>query len=99
MAKKAPAKVNNFKVNKPTIAKSRNIQPLLYIKKREVEEVKPVVNGKVADEKLIHKPGKVVIEFNPPVITKGVKNGPKQNSRRGTRTAKNKGGPSSPRRE
>lgn len=99
MAKKAPAKVNNFKVNKPTIAKSRNIQPLLHIKKREVEEVKPVVNGKVADEKLIRKPGKIVREFNPPVIIKGVKNGPKQNSRRGTRTTKNRSGPSSSKRK
>lgn len=82
---KPPAKVNNYKVNKPIVAKSRNIQPSIYIKPREVEEVKQVVNGKVADEKLIHKAGKKAPAPKPPVIVKGGKNGQKQNTRQRTK--------------
>ena len=36
--KTAPAKVNNYLKNKPTIAKSRNVYPA-YRKRRDVEEV------------------------------------------------------------
>jgi hypothetical protein len=85
MSKREPVKVNNFKVNKPVVAKSKNIQPLIYIEKREVEEVKPVVNGEVADEKLIHKPKKKEVMVNPPVIKKGAKKSSKTNRRPSSR--------------
>ncbi len=72
--KKAPAKVNNYLKNKPTIAQSRNVYPT-YRKPRNVEEVKPVVNGKVADEKLIHKPVPAEPKQYFPVIEKGTTDG------------------------
>lgn len=72
--KKAPAKVNNYLKNKPTIAQSRNVYPS-YRKPRNVEEVKPVVNGKVADENLIHKPTLVEPEQFFPIIQKDKSDG------------------------
>lgn len=81
---KPPAKVNNFKVNKPVVAKPRVTQPTIYIKPRNVEEVKPVVNAKVADEKLIHKPKKKQAP-KPPVIVKGGKGGQKRSTRQGSK--------------
>lgn len=77
---KPPAKVNNFKTNKVTVAKSRNVEPMIYIKARNIEDVQPVVNGEVADKNLIHKPKPSKLP-KPPIITKGNKNGPKQKSR------------------
>lgn len=65
---KPPAKINNYKVNKPVVAKSRNIEPMIYIKPRDVEEVKPVVNSKAAGKGLIRKPGSKKSEKKPPVI-------------------------------
>lgn len=50
-----PAKVNNFLVGKPTIRKSRDVD--IGRVSRNVNEVIQVVNGKIADESLIHKPG------------------------------------------
>jgi len=86
--KAAPAKVNNYLKNKPTVAKSRNVYPVKK-KQRDVEEIKPVVNGKVADENLIHKPA--LKDANPffPVIEKGKSNGPtKKSSKRRTGNSK-----------
>ena len=77
--KKAPAKVNNYTNNKPTMAQSRNIYPIKR-PKRDVEEIKPVVNGKVADENLIHKPASDVGQQFFPVIEKGNTNGPTKKS-------------------
>ena len=77
--KKAPAKVNNYLNNKPTIAQSRNVYPS-YRKPRNVEEIKPVVNGKIADEKLIHKPALAEAEQFFPVIEKGNTDGPTKRS-------------------
>lgn len=68
---KPPAKINNFKVNKPVVAKPRNLGPLIFIKPREVEEVKQVVNKKVADEKLIHKAKEVKEKVVAPTVSKG----------------------------
>ena len=86
--KKAPAKVNNYLKNKPTIAQSRNVYPT-YRKPRNVEEVKPVVNGKVADEKLIHKPALAEPEQFFPVIEKGTTDGPtKKSTRRSSKNSK-----------
>ena len=68
--KKAPAKVNNYLKNKPTIAQSRNVYPS-YRRPRNVEEVKPVVNAKVADDNLIHKPTLANPKQFFPVIEKG----------------------------
>lgn len=87
---KPPAKINNFKVNKPTIARSRNIEPMIYIKPREVEEVKQVVNSKVADEKLVHKPQKKHNSVKPPVISKGNKNGKARGNTRSSSRRKDK---------
>lgn len=86
--KVAPAKVNNYLKNKPMMAKSKNIYPA-YRKPRDVEEIKPVVNGKVADENLIHKP----ILANPepffPVIQKGKSDSPsKKNVKRDGKKSK-----------
>jgi len=86
--KKAPAKVNNFLKNKPTIAQSRNVYPT-YRKPRNVEKAQPVVNGKVADEKLIHKPAPAEAEQFFPVIQKGNKDGPtKKSPRRRSKNSK-----------
>ena len=51
---KAPH-INNFEVNKPVVAKSLNEQPAQTIKKRDVQDVIPAVNGKAAPQ-LVHKP-------------------------------------------
>lgn len=54
-----PPVVNNFKVNKPTFARSLNQHPQADEKKRVVSpaEGKPTVNAKSDVKKLIHKPG------------------------------------------
>jgi len=86
--KKAPAKVNNYLKNKPTIAQSKNVYPS-YRKPRNVEEIKPVVNGKVADENLIHKPTLAEAKQFFPVIEKGNTDGPtKKGSRRRSKNSK-----------
>jgi len=86
--KTAPPTVNNYLKNKPTIAKSINIYPVKK-PRRDVEEVKAVVNGKVADENLIHKPAPVdPIPFFP-VIEKGKSNGPaKKSTKRSPKASK-----------
>jgi hypothetical protein len=86
--KVAPPKVNNYLKNKPTMAKSRNVYPT-YRKPRNVEEIKPVVNGKVADEKLIHKPISSEPQLFIPVIEKGKSDGPtKKSTRRSSKNTK-----------
>lgn len=86
--KTAPAKVNNYLNNKPIMAQSKNIYPT-YRKPRDVEEIKPVVNGKVADENLIHKPAPANPEPFFPVIKKGKSDGPiKKSTRRGSKNSK-----------
>lgn len=50
-----PPKVNNFLTCKPTVVKSNNVYPGKVIK-RNVKEVDIIVNGKVANKNLIHKP-------------------------------------------
>ena len=72
--KTVPPTVNNYLKNKPTIAKSRNIYPP-FRKPRNVEEIKLVVNGKVADENLIHKPTSADPKLFIPVIEKGKSDG------------------------
>jgi len=86
--KTAPATVNNYVKNKPTIAQSRNIYPA-YRKPRDVEEVKPVVNGKVADENLIHKPVSATPKLFIPVIEKGKSDATiKKSTRRSSKNSK-----------
>ena len=68
--KTAPATVNNYLKNKPMVAQSRSLRTT-YDKPRDVEEVKPIVNGKVADSKLIHKSAKLNADPFFPVIEKG----------------------------
>lgn len=68
MATRPPEKVNNFKTCKPVVCKSLNIYPTKE-KPRDVEEIKPVVNGKVADNNKIHKPKKNTGQKNFPVIS------------------------------
>jgi len=52
-----PAKVDNFRVNKPKMARSLNFQPGVP-KRRNIspKEGKPVVNASTDVKKLIHKP-------------------------------------------
>ena len=86
--KTAPAKINNYIVNKPTIAQSKNVYPT-YRKPRDVEEVKPVVNGKVADSNLIHKPAPAEPEQFFPVIKNGKSDGPaKKSTKRRSKNSK-----------
>lgn len=73
--KEAPKKVNNYVKNKVTVAKSLNIYPR-YRPDRDVEEMKPVVNAKVADEKLIHKPKRDDGQSYFPVIGQGDSDAP-----------------------
>lgn len=88
--KTAPPKVNNYLKNKPTIAKSRNVYPA-YRKSRDIEELKPVVNGKVADENLIHKPTLAAPEPFFPIIKKGQLNEhTKKSTKRRTGNSKKK---------
>jgi len=56
---KPPAKVNGFLTNKPTIARSLNIQPVPQ-KKRNIgkNEGRPAVNSSSNVDGLIHKPKK-----------------------------------------
>ena len=79
--KAAPQIVNNFIKNKPMIAKSLNVYPR-YRPDRNVEEIKPIVNAKVADEKLIHKPKKDDGQTYFPVIGQGDSGGPTTKGRR-----------------
>ena len=54
--KEEPKLVNNFLVNKTQVARSLNIYPSKEeVMRRDPEDVKQVVNKKVADSKLIHK--------------------------------------------
>lgn len=86
--KVAPATVNNYLKNKPTIARSRSLRTT-YDKPRDVEEVKPVVNGKVADANLIHKSAKLNADPFFPVIEKGRSDGTvKKSVKRRTGTSK-----------
>ena len=50
-----PAEVSNFEVNKPTVATSLNQYPVDSVKRREIQDVTPAVNGKAAPH-LVHKP-------------------------------------------
>ena len=68
--KQAPAKVNNFLTCKTTVARSLNIQPLPTIKKRNVEEVKQIVNAKDGKD-LVHKPKDLSGQKEFPVIDDG----------------------------
>ena len=69
-----PATVNNFSKNKARVAKPNNVTKTPP-KKRNVKEVKPIVNAKVATDGLIHKPvtKNPVQKYFP--TTDGVKNG------------------------
>lgn len=65
----APAEINNFEVNKPQVAKSLNEYPAPTIKKRDIEELVPTVNGKVSPN-LVHKPAQDTGQEFYPVIDK-----------------------------
>ena len=47
-------KVNNAEVNKPVVATSLNEYPAQIIKRRDIQEIVPAVNGKAAPH-LVHK--------------------------------------------
>jgi hypothetical protein len=51
-----PAQVNNFHVNQPKMAVPNNCWLDKICQPRNVQGITPAVNGKVADEGLIHKP-------------------------------------------
>ena len=87
--KEAPRVINNYLVNKPMMAKSLNIYPAAP-QKRDVEEVKQVVNAKVADEKLIHKPVADKGQEFFPVIENATSHGPTKSSGPRGRNSKKK---------
>lgn len=78
-----PATISNFEVNKPTMAKSLNQQPVDSVKRREIQEVVPAVNGKAAPE-LVGKPKKPEpVDSDPPVLKKTEKkSAPKRSARK-----------------
>ncbi len=89
--KAAPQTINNYEVNKPMIAKSLNVYPKHSIP-RKVEEVKPVVNAKVAGKNLIHKPVSQEGQVFFPVVEKVASSGLKKNTKPGSRNTKKKTG-------
>lgn len=82
-----PATINNYVKNKANVAKPNNVTKTSP-KRRNIEDVKPIVNAKVASDGLIHKPAtkNPVQKYFP--TTDGVKNGHGKTTNRRKKSSK-----------